>query len=91
MQKMMLSLLGCILSFQCFASSFSDVDGRLYVAPGSVYVAPNAIYVNMDGNFIQVEGIAVDSNGIYIQDIECRSMLCLKCGKVHDSRKPCPK
>jgi hypothetical protein len=88
----MLNLLGCILSFQCFASSISELDSRLYVAPGSVYVAPDAIYVNMDGNFIQVGGIAVDANGIYIKDYETRPMLCLRCGKYHDpSKTPCSK
>ena len=89
---MMLSLLGCILSYPCFASSINELDGKLYVAPGSVYVAPDAIYVNMDGaSFIQVSGIATDANEIYIQDYETRPMLCLKCGKVHDSHGRCPK
>ncbi len=36
MKNFMLSLLGCALSFQCFASSMSELDGKLYVAPGSV-------------------------------------------------------
>jgi hypothetical protein len=89
MKNFMLSLLGCALSFHCFASSVSELDGKTYLTPGSVYVAPNAIYVNMNGNFIQVEGIAVDANGIYIQDYETRPMYCLKCGQYHDSHEKC--
>jgi hypothetical protein len=90
MKKIVFSLLGCVLSFQCFASSISELDDKLYIASDSVYVAPDAIYVNMDGNWIQVSGISADTNGIYVQDIECRIMLCLRCGRTHDSRKPCP-
>jgi hypothetical protein len=89
MKEMMLGLLACVLSLQCFANSISELDSKLYVAPGSVYVAPNAIYVNMDGNLIQVNGIATDTNGIYIQDYECRIMKCLRCGEWHDSHKKC--
>jgi hypothetical protein len=72
MKKLILSLLGCVLSFQCFADFVTELNGKLYVTPDSVYVVSDAIYVKMDGNFIQVEGIAVDDNGIYIQDFGCR-------------------
>ncbi len=81
--------MGCMLSFQCFASSIQELDGKFYVSPGMVYVAPQGIYVNVDGDFIPVEGISSDSNGIYINNYECRKILCLKCGKYHDSHKPC--
>jgi hypothetical protein len=94
MKKMMLSLLGCVLNFQCFANSVSELDGRLYIAHSSVYVAPDAIYVNMDGNFIQVGGIAVDANGVYIQEYECshlneKRFFCLKCRKYHTASEGC--
>jgi chemotaxis response regulator CheB len=42
---MMLGLLGCVLSFHCFASSVSELDSKLYVVPGSVYVAPNTYHL----------------------------------------------
>jgi hypothetical protein len=95
MKKIMLSLLGCILSSQCFASSISGLGDRLYCTSGSVYVAPDAIYIYMDGNFVQVGGVAVDANGIYIQDLECarpgeRPFLCGRCGTVHTVSEKCP-
>jgi hypothetical protein len=91
MKKVLLSLAGCLISFQCFANPFQELGGKLYVSPGSVYVAPNAIYVNTGEGFVLVEGIACDDNGVYIQGHECRVMLCLRCAQVHDNRQPCPK
>lgn len=95
MQRILLGLFGCVLSFQCFASSIRELDGKLYVATGSVYVAPDAIYVNIEGNFFQVGGIATDANGIYIQDFECarpgeRAFLCARCHTTHTVSERCP-
>lgn len=95
MKKLLVSVIGCLLSLQCFAS-FEEIDGKIYVSPGLVYVAPNAIYVNIDGDFILVEGIAVDANGIYIHDPKCvqyneRKFQCLKCGEYHSLREGCRK
>jgi hypothetical protein len=95
MKRMILSLLGCLLGFQCFASSVYELDNKFYVAPGSIYVAPNGIYINMDGKFILVNGIASDANGIYIQDFECarpgeKAFLCLRCNTVHTASEKCP-
>jgi hypothetical protein len=95
MKKIMLSLLGCLLSFQCFASCACELDGRLYIAPGSVYVAPDAIYVYTKDGFVPVQGIAVDDNGIYIQDFEGRrpgerAFLCARCNTVHTLSEKCP-
>lgn len=70
MKQVIFSLMGCMLSFQCFASNIQEINGKLYVSPGSVYVAPNAIYVNVDGDFIPVEGISSDEEGIYINDTQ---------------------
>lgn len=72
MKKTILGLLGCVWSFECFASSVRELDGKLYVAPDSIYVASDAIYVN--GDFVYVEGISSDVHGIYIQDYETRLM-----------------
>lgn len=90
MKKVMFSILGCLLSIQCFAGSIQEIDGKLYISPGSVHVAPDAIYINIDGNFLPVEAIACDANGVYIPAHECRTILCLKCGEIHDSRGKCP-
>lgn len=90
MKTLIFGLIGCLLYFQCSATDFQEVDGKLYISPGSVYVAPDAIYVNIDGNFIAVEGVFSDSNGVYIQPLEFRYMYCLKCKKYHDPAKtPC--
>ena len=89
MRRVLFSLMGCLMTLQCFANGL--VNEKFYVSPGSVYVAPDAIYVNINGNFFSVEGIAVDENGVYIQDAECRMMYCLKCGQFHDSGERCPR
>jgi len=78
----------CVLSFQCFANSIYELNGKFYVTPGSVYVASDAIYINVDGNFISVESIASDANGIYIQDLARDTIYyCLKCKKCHPRGK----
>lgn len=88
MKKIVLSLLGCILSFQCFASSVSEMDGKLYVTPGSVYVALDAIYVNLDGNFVPVNSVKVDENGVYVEGLETACMVyCAGCGRTYDREK----
>lgn len=99
MKKILLSLLGCVLSVQCFASSMNEQDGKIYLSPGSVYVSADSIYVNVDGIFVQVESIASDANGIYIQDSECRlrdpnrrpGYYCLRCERYHQAGERCSK
>lgn len=94
MIKMIFSMIGCLLSVNCFANDCMELDDKFYVSPGSVYVAPNAIYVNINGNLFPVRGIVSDENGVYIQDDKCvmeRPFYCLKCGKTHTLRQGCPK
>jgi hypothetical protein len=87
MKKMLLSLLGCVLSLQCFASNIQELNEKHYVSPGAIYVAPDAIYVNMNGNFMQVGGIAIDDNGIYVTGLSTRMITyCMSCGRTWDSQ-----
>ena len=87
MKKMILSLLGCVLSFQCFANNIQKLDGKYYVSPESVYVAPDAIYINVDSQLVPVKGIAIDENGIYVTEIFRRTLTyCMSCERTWDSQ-----
>ncbi len=89
MKKLMFGLFGCLLSLQCFASEFQELDGRIYVSPGSVYVAPDAIYVNINGNFVSVEMVGVDERGIFVMHEANRgdNAICARCGETYNRQK----
>jgi len=93
MNNFIVGIIGCFLSFQCFANEsvldFNEVDGKIYVAPGSVYVAPDAIYINFNGEFVEVRGISCDSNGVYFEEY-AKVRICARCGKELKPGHKCP-